>query len=689
VGTGGFAAQLWYSSSVLRRVAIIFLLVLVCVLSYISVALRVPGAPVAPWWPAAGIGAIAVLASRGSRLGVSLGIVFVALMANVFAGREVGLTVGYAIANAIELYIFAAFVTRGGPQARLESLRDVSRFIVAAGLGTLAAGVIAGATAALTVDAPFLRTAFSVVASHFSALVVIVPIALVTRRMHRSRNPLEVILQSLTLLALMLVVFWPGDSLPIVFLPLVALLWAAFRLPMALVAIELIVVATLAILLTGVGGGAIGVYVATEPRTAQVLLQLFLVVHACAALFVSGARNDWATAVTQLGARESLLRGGIVNAESGILIAEVIDGERLRVVGVNPAALDVLGRETMPPTWGTGGLRISPHAAILGVAELDESIRQRKSTRLVITRGERRFDVDVGITDGAEGSSVVTMVFTDVTTRVERERKALEAAEQLRDLNRQKDDFIASVSHELRTPVTSILGFAEDLELSPLGSEDRVATEVIARNARRLADVIEDLLELGSASVDNSDGVALRPASEFDIVALTRHCAQDAEGLAVGRSIRLTVSAPDTALMIRSVSQDVARVLANLLSNAVKFSPRDSTVDITVASSDSGVTIAIADHGPGIPPAVLSEVWGRFYRVSSPRHRDVPGTGLGLPIVEALTQQRLRGRVALLSDGETGTTAVLSLPWDRDDAPGGADSDREVDGRAEPAQLGL
>lgn len=663
MGQGGFATQIWYSGPVERRVAIVALLLLVGVVSYVSVAYREPGSPIAAWWPASGIAVVAVLASRGSRLLTTVAVFAVAVLANALVGRELGLNLGYGIANAVEAYVVAQFASRGGPEARLDGVRDVSRFIVAATLGALSIAVLGGLTAFLVTGADLPSTFFSLLASHGSATLIVAPIALVSQRLGRGVAPLEVLVQIFVLTGLLLAVFWPGNHLPMAFAPLVALLWAAFRLPTPVVAIELLLMALIAVALTGIGGGPFGLYAEQEPRVASLLLQIFLVVHACAALFVSAARNDWANVVTQLGARESLLRGGIVNADTGALIAEIVDGDRLRVVAVNPTALRALGREAMPPTWGVVGLRISRDQSIFGIDELDELLRRRESARLEFDRDGRRFDVDVALHEGSGGTTVVTMVFVDVTTRDERERRALDAADRLRDLNRQKDDFISSVSHELRTPVTSILGFVEDLQAADLGDSERQATDVIARNARRLADVIEDVLELAKL---NSRASMARPVIELDIADLVRHCAQDSAGLAVGREVHIVVDVPSEPVLIRSVPQDITRVLANLLSNAVKFSSDGGEVTVAVSSVEDGALITITDHGPGIPQTELPHVWERFYRVQDDAHREVPGTGLGLPIVRALVEQRLGGTVELLSDGRTGTAARLTLPWDRD-----------------------
>lgn len=609
MGQGGLATQLWYATPALRRVSITALILLVGVVSYASVALREAGSPVAAWWPAAGVAVVAVLASRGSRVTVSLGVFVVAVAANALLGRELGLSLGYGVANAAEAYVVAQFASRGGPEARLDSLRDVSRFIGAAVLGALTIGVLGSLTAFFAIGADGPSTLLSLIASHGSAILVVAPIALVSRRLIRRVSPIEFVAQIGTLAALVLYVFWPGNVLPLAFVPLIALLWGAFRLPTTLVAIELLMLTVLTTSLTGAGGGPFGVYAESDPRIAGLLVQIFLIVHACAALFVSAARNDWANVVTQLGARESLLRGGIVNSDTGILIAEIVDGDRLRVVGVNAPALGALGRVTMPPTWGVVGLRIAWDETIFGVAELDEAVHRREATRLELDRDGRRFDVDLALHDGTGDTTVVTMVFTDVTARDERERRALDAADRLRDLNRQKDDFIASVSHELRTPVTSILGFVEDLEGADLGSRERQATEIIARNARRLADVIEDVLELGKLS---SPASVARAPSEFDIVDLVRHCAQDTQGLAVGREVRIDVRSAVEPLMIRTVPQDVTRVLANLLSNAVKFSPRGGLVDVVIFAEDGGVRIDVVDRGPGIPPGRPASRLGAF-----------------------------------------------------------------------------
>ncbi|WP_179872787.1 ATP-binding protein [Microcella indica] len=654
---------MFFADAIVRRVGIAALVLLAGAVSVTSVLLSPVGAAIAAWWPAAGISVVAVLASRGNRVAAALAIAAVTAAGNVIGGRELLVAVLFGLANAVEAWLVAWVLTRGEPVARLERLRDMNRLLLASVVGAVSIGLLAGLTAWALLGRDFIPTALGLFFSHASALLVITPVALVSPRRLQRVNPWEALLQALTLVGILAWTFWPGNILPLAFLPFIALLWAAFRAPTIVVAVQLILTAMAVTILTAVGGGPFAVFAGDGTRTTVELIQAFLIVYAVAVLYVSAARNEWANVVTQLGAREALLRGGIISSETGILVAEVLDGERLRVVGVNATALEAIGRSEMPSSWGTAGIWMQRDRVVFGVSELDDRIRGRDPGRVEITRGDRRFDVDIAFYAEAGGQPVVTLVFTDVTARDAREQLALAVADDLRRLNEQKDDFIASVSHELRTPVTSILGFAEQLEESLLQERDQQASTIIARNARRLADVIQDVLELSKLS---SVGAAPRAAAQLDVLEVVRHCAEDASGLSPARQVQIALTVPEHPVMIVGVTQDIARVCANLLSNAVKFSPDGGTVRLDVIDEgDETVEIRVVDEGPGIPAADLPHVWERFYRVQTERHREVPGTGLGLPIVKGLVETRIGGTIDIESDGLTGTTVILRIPRER------------------------
>jgi signal transduction histidine kinase len=242
----------------------------------------------------------------------------------------------------------------------------------------------------------------------------------------------------------------------------------------------------------------------------------------------------------------------------------------------------------------------------------------------------------------------------------ERERDALSIAHKLSQLSAQKDDFISAVSHELRTPVTSILGFSEQVIDAHLDPETEQAGRIIYRNARRLADVIEDVLELSRLSTANASN---RPTAPVDMGVLLQDCLDDTMGLAsTAGEVRVELQLPESPVVIQAVEQDLIRVFSNLVTNAVKFSPQGGRVSVTLTEADNSIAVSVSDEGPGIPLNEQEAVWERFYRVQSPQHRDVPGTGLGLPIVRSLLEHRIGGTITLDSDGVHGTTMVVQIP---------------------------
>jgi signal transduction histidine kinase len=256
----------------------------------------------------------------------------------------------------------------------------------------------------------------------------------------------------------------------------------------------------------------------------------------------------------------------------------------------------------------------------------------------------------------------------------DRERDALAVAHRLAVLNAQQEDFISAVSHELRTPVTSILGFSELLVDGVGEGEPSQAERIIYRNARRLADVIDDVLEL---SVLSTSQYTRRPPTRVNVAELLQNCVDDVIGHDVHGSqvVRVSIELPSRDIKIDVVEHDLTRALSNLLTNAVKFSPPGATVTITVDEDDEFVSVAVSDVGPGIPLEDQGAVWERFYRVQSPAHSDAPGTGLGLPIVRSLVHDHMGGTVTLVSDGHSGTTMVVNIPRtppDRAPTPQGA-----------------
>jgi signal transduction histidine kinase len=655
----------------LRRPARFAIIGVTLTLTYLlgvsAVFLTPAGSSTAAWWPAAGAAVLAVLFARKARWGVAALIFVIGVASNFSAGRPILVSIGFGVANASEAWIVGAILSRTAQAPGLRTMRDVGQLLIAALLGALTIGALAALVVLVVDGGSFVEAMAAVTASHASAVIVIVPCALVAfggpgvgrRREHAA--------QIVVAAAVVGFVFSLSNSLPLAFLTLPVLSWAAFRFGYGFVIVELFFTAVVAVVLTSLGGGPfagtrfLGVSVTNQ------MLQIFILAQAGSILFYGAGRLERERLARQVVAREQLLRGGLVGAQVGILILEPAVFPYARIVFGNHAASRLLGWPELEHAGdsreGAGVVDLSRpdpvfeilvrHFAGDGAAQAGEAT----------THAGNRVQYFLSTLDTDSDGEVLNAQFVDVTERYAAEvanEKALlheqELVDQLRDLNRQKDDFVSSVSHELRTPITSVLGFAEELEDGITDPIHRDYVQVILRNARRLADLVEDLLELGSMTSRTPQ----RESTPVDVNAVVAECIVEQSTIARDRNIDVASSLAAEAPWTRSASHDLARIVSNILSNAIKFTLPGGSVSVRTTCAGDEVRITITDTGPGIPPEDLERVFERFYRSPAEALRVIPGTGLGLPIVKSLVE-RHGGRMTLDSDHVLGGTTVCVI----------------------------
>jgi two-component system, OmpR family, phosphate regulon sensor histidine kinase PhoR len=251
--------------------------------------------------------------------------------------------------------------------------------------------------------------------------------------------------------------------------------------------------------------------------------------------------------------------------------------------------------------------------------------------------------------------------------------------EQLKTLDQTKSDLFATVSHELRAPLTSIEGYVEMLRDEDAGeitgAQERML-ETIDRNAIRLRNLIEDLFMLSKIESGAFQAV-LRPVNLLDVV---RDAAQVLQPSVDGTGLTLTVTCPDRSLLVNGDAGQLDRVVMNLLSNAAKFTPPGGQIRLTAARIGDAAVLSVTDTGIGIPAKDKDALFARFFRASNAVRRSIPGTGLGLTIVQTVIADH-GGYVDVQSTEGVGTTVTVRLPLlpvDREAA--GAPMDREAAG---------
>jgi signal transduction histidine kinase len=241
----------------------------------------------------------------------------------------------------------------------------------------------------------------------------------------------------------------------------------------------------------------------------------------------------------------------------------------------------------------------------------------------------------------------------------ESERLRLELAgqnERLRELDRMKDEFVASVSHELRTPLTSISGYLELLrDDQTLDAEQKRMLEIIDRNADRLQRLVSDLLFVAKAK----DADVVGEMSALDLTELARDAVEAAKPRA--RSGEVTVELRGGSALLHGDSSRLSQVLDNLLSNAIKFTPGGGHVSVRVAHDRERVRLSVSDTGMGIPEAEQADLFKRFFRTRGANDAVIQGTGLGLSIAKQIVESH-GGTIGFTSREGQGTTFTVELP---------------------------
>lgn len=236
----------------------------------------------------------------------------------------------------------------------------------------------------------------------------------------------------------------------------------------------------------------------------------------------------------------------------------------------------------------------------------------------------------------------IMLVMRDVTNEVE--------------IDRLKNELVSTISHELRTPLSSIYGFTElmiERELSP--KRQKTYLEAVHSETKRLSLLINDFLDLQRMEADRQE----YEFEAFDLVALLEDLKQF-HGLS-STTHKITVTHDVTHLSVEADAKKIRQLFGNLINNAIKYSPTGGTIEIDLAVRDTRFSVAIRDHGIGIPTSAMGELFQKFYRVDNSDTRKIGGTGLGLSICREIARAH-DGEIHVESIEGEGSTFTVDLP---------------------------
>jgi PAS domain S-box-containing protein len=354
----------------------------------------------------------------------------------------------------------------------------------------------------------------------------------------------------------------------------------------------------------------------------------------------------------EAGLRESEahVRAVIDNVPDGIITLN----EQGRLESVNPAALRIFGYSRDEMT-GSHLKTLMPESVR---HEYDDYIKQQigASTGKMVgfgleITGQRkdgsRFPMELGIGNmWLDSRHLFIGIVRDISER--------------REVGRMKNQFMSSVSHELRTPLTSVLGslglLAEGVG-GDLSESGKALLNISRNNVARLARLIRYIID-----IDEINSVRLKfDFRATDLATLVVRAVDGNHTQASAAGVNLVLRSDVTQASVYGDAERLVQSLGHLLSNALKFSPRGSTVEVSVARHETGIRVAVMDQGPGIPDAFRDRLFQPFSQAESTDSDFRGGAGLGLSIAKAIIQQHA-GTIGYESMPGRGACFYFDLP---------------------------
>jgi len=253
----------------------------------------------------------------------------------------------------------------------------------------------------------------------------------------------------------------------------------------------------------------------------------------------------------------------------------------------------------------------------------------------------------------------VAALAVDITERKHNEERLRALAEDLRNADRLKGEFLATLSHELRNVLAPMQNGLAILERAAAGSDHwRRAQELMGRQLVQMRRLIDDLLDVSRV---NAGKIRLQK-ERLDLRDLLAGAAESAAVFMQGPRHDLRTTLPQEPLPVEVDRTRLLQVMTNLLSNAAKYTPPGGHIALSARREGHEAIVEVADDGLGIPPAAQAKVFDMFEQVSGHLSRAQGGLGIGLALVQKLVALH-DGHVEAYSEGANlGSTFTVYLP---------------------------
>jgi signal transduction histidine kinase len=235
------------------------------------------------------------------------------------------------------------------------------------------------------------------------------------------------------------------------------------------------------------------------------------------------------------------------------------------------------------------------------------------------------------------------------------------ANEELKRIDRTKDEFLSIVTHDLKTPLVSVLGYVGlllDERGGKLSGKQRIYLQNIKRQSDKVQTMVDSILDYTRVELGK---IKIAP-EEFSINSQIFELLEDIMPQADQKKIAVEADLPPEQIMVNADKGMIGRVIANLLGNAIQYTPQGGKIEISLRREDDFVQLKVRDNGIGIPPEHIPRLFDKFFVVEQAKARERRSLGLGLHISKEFIQAH-GGEIRVESPGKgKGSTFIFTLP---------------------------
>lgn len=234
------------------------------------------------------------------------------------------------------------------------------------------------------------------------------------------------------------------------------------------------------------------------------------------------------------------------------------------------------------------------------------------------------------------------------------------ANNKLKELDRQKTEFVSMASHQLRSPLTAIKGYSSMLlegSFGELGEKVNDAVHVIYQSSQKLVMVIEDFLNVSRIEL----GTMKYTIDELDMAEVAKKVFDELSMIIKGKGLVFEFYADDSSHKVNADVGKLSQVIGNIIDNAAKYTP-EGKIKVSVTRQGNMVRFMSEDTGVGMAPDLIPKLFQRFMRADDAGKVNILGTGQGLYVAKQLIEGQ-GGKVIAESDGVgKGSRFIVELP---------------------------